>query len=144
MNYLKDLGLTDDDITIINGSSEASVIEKLKLFPSLVKENYTYLKGIGIKNYKEVFMGHTHMFFINPDRFRAIFDEIMNHNDEYYILLDFDAYVKESKKIEEHYKNRDAWTKSCLVNIAKSGYFSSDRTIGEYAEDIWNAEPLKF
>ncbi|UKI28393.1 MAG: hypothetical protein L6V78_05580 [Clostridium sp.] len=44
MNYLKDLGLTDDDITIINGSSEASVIEKLKLFPSLVKENYTYLK----------------------------------------------------------------------------------------------------
>ena len=41
MNYLKDLGLTDDDITIINGSSEASVIEKLKLFPSLVKENYT-------------------------------------------------------------------------------------------------------
>ena len=75
MNYLKDLGLTDDDITIINGSSEASVIEKLKLFPSLVKENYTYLKGIGIKNYKEVFMGHTHMFFINPDRFRAIFEK---------------------------------------------------------------------
>lgn len=75
MNYLKDLGLTDDDIIIINGSSEASVIEKLKLFPSLVKENYTYLKGIGIKNYKEVFMGHTHMFFINPDRFRAIFEK---------------------------------------------------------------------
>lgn len=75
MNYLKDLGLTDDDITIINGSSEASVIEKLKLFPSLVKENYTYLKGIGIKNYKEVFMGHTHMFFINPDRFRVIFEK---------------------------------------------------------------------
>ena len=58
MNYLKDLGLTDDDITIINGSSEARVIEKLKLFPSLVKENYTYLKSIGIKNYKEVFIGH--------------------------------------------------------------------------------------
>ena len=78
------------------------------------------------------------------DRFRAIFDEIMNHNDEYYILLDFDAYVKESKKIEEHYKNRDAWTKSCLVNIAKSGYFSSDRTIEQYNKDIWHLNKIEF
>jgi len=78
------------------------------------------------------------------DRFRSIFDEIMNHNDEYFILLDFDAYIEESMKIEEYYKDRDAWAKSCLVNIAKSGYFSSDRTIEQYCKDIWHLEKIDF
>ena len=56
----------------------------------------------------------------------------------------FSSHVKAQEKIEELYQDKHQWAKMCLVNIAKSGYFSSDRTIGEYAEDIWNAEPLKF
>ena len=86
--------------------------------------------------------------FIGPwcegvrDRFRSIFDEIMNHNDEYFILLDFDAYLEASKEIEEYYQDRDAWAKSCLINIAKSGYFSSDRTIEQYNKDIWHLEKI--
>ena len=78
------------------------------------------------------------------DRFRGIFDEIMNHNDEYFILMDFAAYVDESKKIADYYKNRQAWTKSCLINIAKSGYFSSDRTIEQYNKDIWHLKKIEF
>ena len=87
--------------------------------------------------------------FIGPwcegirDRFRSIFDEIMNHNDEYFILLDFDAYVKASEEIDEYYQDRDAWARSCLINIAKSGYFSSDRTIEQYNKDIWHLEKIK-
>ena len=69
MEYLLDLGFTNDDITILNGTVEASVLEKLKIFKTLVKVNYDYIKSLGIKNNKEVFMNHTHMFFINPDRF---------------------------------------------------------------------------
>lgn len=75
MEYLLDLGFTNDDITILNGTVEASVLEKLKIFKALVKVNYDYIKSLGIKNNKEVFMNHTHMFFINPDRFKAIFEK---------------------------------------------------------------------
>jgi starch phosphorylase len=78
------------------------------------------------------------------DRFRSIFDEIMNHNDEYFILLDFNAYIEASKKIEEYYLKRNDWARSCLINIAMSGYFSSDRTIEEYNRDIWHLPKIKF
>lgn len=78
------------------------------------------------------------------DRFRSIFDEIMNHNDEYFLLVDFDAYLEASKKIEDFYLDRAAWTKSALKNIAMSGYFSSDRTIEQYNEDIWKLNKVTF
>ncbi len=77
-----------------------------------------------------------------PNKFRSIFDEIMNHNDEYFILKDFESYLLESKKIEEYYQNKEAWAKSCLINIAMSGYFSSDRTIEEYNNDIWHLKKI--
>ncbi len=77
-----------------------------------------------------------------PNKFRAIFDELMNHNDEYFILKDFESYIKESKKMDEYYKDELAWAKSCLINIAKSGYFSSDRTIEEYNKDIWHLNKI--
>ena len=79
-----------------------------------------------------------------PDRFRGIFDEIMNHNDEYFIFEDFESYIKESKKIDDYYLNEENWERSCLINIAKSGYFSSDRTIEEYNKDIWHLEKIIF
>ena len=66
----------------------------------------------------------------------------MNHNDEYFILKDFDSYLKESKKIEEYYLKEEEWAKSCLINIAMSGYFSSDRTIEEYNRDIWHLRKI--
>ena len=77
------------------------------------------------------------------DDFRIIFDELLMKNDEFYVLADFDAYVKAQDEIEKRYLDREAWAKSCLINIAKSGYFSSDRTIDEYAKQIWNIKPLK-
>ncbi len=78
------------------------------------------------------------------DRFRSIFDEIMNHNDEYFILLDFDSYLKESTKIEKFYEDKEAWFKSTLINIARSGHFSSDRTIEEYNKDVWHLEKIDY
>ncbi len=72
-----------------------------------------------------------------PDRFRMIFDEIMNHNDQYFILLDFDSYVKAQEKIEELYKDPKHWQQMCLLNIANSGHFTSDRTVEQYAKEIW-------
>lgn len=82
-------------------------------------------------------------FSNDPERFRMIFDEIMYHGDEYFILLDFAAYLQASKKIDELYQDRRNWARICLVNVAKAGFFSSDRTIGEYNEEIWKLSKIK-
>ena len=77
------------------------------------------------------------------DRFTMIFDEIMNKRDEYFILADFDAYVKAQEKVQELYQDRMHWNKMCLINIANSSFFTSDRTIRSYAKEIWRLEEVK-
>ena len=77
------------------------------------------------------------------DKFTIIFDEIMNKRDEYFILADFDSYVKAQEKIQELYQNKPLWNKMCLTNIANSSFFTSDRTIKSYAEEIWHLEKVK-
>ena len=77
------------------------------------------------------------------DRFSMIFDEIMNKRDEYYVLADFDSYVKAQEKVAELYQDQKLWNKMCLMNIANSGFFTSDRTIKAYAEEIWHLEKVK-
>ena len=81
--------------------------------------------------------------FGHPDRFRMIFEEIMNHNDEYFILEDFSSYVKAQETIDKLYRDTDNWNKMALHNIANSGFFTSDRTIEEYAKDIWKLKKVK-
>lgn len=76
------------------------------------------------------------------DKFTIIFDEIMNKRDEYFILADFDSYVKAQEKIQELYQNKPLWNKMCLMNIANSSFFTSDRTIKSYAEEIWKLEKV--
>lgn len=78
----------------------------------------------------------------NSDDFRVIFDEVMYRNDEYFILKDFDMYVEASLKMDRRYTDRRGWAKSALINTAKSGFFSSDRTIEQYVEDIWHLKKI--
>ena len=77
------------------------------------------------------------------DKFRVIFDEIMNNRDNYYILKDFDSYVQAQEKVAELYQNKAKWQRMCLMNIANSGKFTSDRTIEEYAKEIWHLKKVK-
>ncbi|MBQ1712028.1 MAG: glycogen/starch/alpha-glucan family phosphorylase, partial [Firmicutes bacterium] len=70
--------------------------------------------------------------------FWTILDDLVKHNDSFFVLKDFDSYVRAWNELTAAHKDRDAWNRMSLVNIAKSGFFSSDRTIKEYAEDIWN------
>ena len=71
------------------------------------------------------------------DKFRLIFDEIMNYNDQYFILKDLPSYIEAQEKVAELYQDKNRWAKMCLMNIANSGFFSSDRTIESYVKDIW-------
>ena len=74
--------------------------------------------------------------------FQSLFDYLMNSNDEFFIMKDFKAYIEAHEEIVRRYQDRNAWLRSSAINIAKSGIFSSDRTISEYAEDIWDIEPV--
>ena len=83
-------------------------------------------------------------FHENREEFRVIFEELMNKNDEYFLLADFESYANAQSHVVELYQDRAKWARICLVNIAKSGFFSSDRTIEQYVEDIWHLDKVKF
>jgi len=73
---------------------------------------------------------------VAKDEFEEIYYELL-HTDEYFLLKDFAGYADAHERACETYINRAEWFKRCAINIAKAGFFSSDRTISEYARDIW-------
>lgn len=79
--------------------------------------------------------GHFNLF--EPGLFDPIAQTIRNENDPWMVAADFRSYVEAQKKAAETYQDRDAWTRMSILNVAASGRFSSDRTINEYARDIW-------
>lgn len=95
----------------------------------------TYMENKEIKAAVDSLINGT--WHVKLDEFKAIYDELLYKNDEYLLLIDFADYIRAQKEIERLYQDRHRWAKMCLINIAKSGYFSSDRTIQEYADDIW-------
>ena len=74
--------------------------------------------------------------------FDSIYNSLKNH-DRYMALADFADYQNAQKKASALYADREKWNKMSLVNIAKSGIFSADRSINDYAENIWHLKPVK-
>ncbi|KFF64687.1 glycogen phosphorylase [Pectobacterium brasiliense] len=82
----------------------------------------------------------------SPDdsrRYSDLFDSLVNFGDYYQLLADYRSYVDTQDRVDELYAKKDEWARCAVQNIANMGYFSSDRTIGEYAEDIWNIKPIR-
>ena len=82
----------------------------------------------------------------SPDdsrRYSDLFDSLVNFGDYYQLLADYRSYVDTQDRVDELYAKKDEWARCAVQNIASMGYFSSDRTIGEYAEDIWNIKPIR-
>jgi starch phosphorylase len=78
-----------------------------------------------------------------PKRYNSLFDSLVNLGDHYQLLADYRSYVDTQDQVDALYRNPDEWTKKALLNIANMGYFSSDRTIKEYADEIWHIKPTK-
>ncbi|MCK9614423.1 MAG: glycogen/starch/alpha-glucan phosphorylase [Candidatus Omnitrophica bacterium] len=72
-----------------------------------------------------------------PDLFKPLADNLI-YSDPYLICADFDNYCQTQEKVSKNYLDSASWTKKSIINVAKSGKFSSDRTIKEYAKDIWD------
>ncbi|MFP3722469.1 glycogen/starch/alpha-glucan phosphorylase, partial [Niallia circulans] len=81
-------------------------------------------------------------FYDHPvGEFDPIFDSLLIENDQFFVLKDFNSYASIHEKVNQAFKNKQDWLRKSIVNIAMSGHFSSDRTIKEYAEDIWRIKP---
>ena len=75
-----------------------------------------------------------------PDVFAPILDTLLRHGDHYLHLADLKSYSEAHRRLGELYQDQEAWTRKAVLNIAASGQFSSDRTIAEYAKEIWQAK----
>jgi len=83
----------------------------------------------------------------NHDLFRELYDAMLNgfggaRPDEYYVLQDFAAYKKAQADVDTAYKNPSRWAEMAIMNTASAGKFSSDRTIRQYADEIWQMKPV--
>jgi glycogen phosphorylase len=76
-----------------------------------------------------------------PGVFTPLRDTLLTHGDHYMHLADLASYLEADANLRTLYANQDAWARKAILNVASSGKFSSDRTIAEYAADIWHVKP---
>ncbi|HQR39001.1 MAG TPA: glycogen/starch/alpha-glucan phosphorylase [Blastocatellia bacterium] len=79
---------------------------------------------------------------LERDLFKPIVNFLLEEGDPYMVLADFGAYAEMHKRVRAVYQDPDEWTRRAIRNVASMGWFSSDRTIHEYAEEIWHAKPV--
>jgi len=77
-----------------------------------------------------------------PMRFRPLFDSLLRGGDHYAVLADYASYIAVQAEVDSLYRQPQAWARRAVLNVARSGYFSSDRTIAEYASQVWNVSPV--
>ncbi|WP_079528945.1 glycogen/starch/alpha-glucan phosphorylase [Halobacillus hunanensis] len=86
---------------------------------------------------------HYSPFSKGETEFQDLYDSLLMHNDEYFVLKDFSSYIAAQQRIGYDYHQKRNWNVKSLKNIACSGRFSSDLTIQKYASQIWNIQPVK-
>ncbi|CAK9442132.1 uncharacterized protein LODBEIA_P58750 [Lodderomyces beijingensis] len=111
-----------------------------------------FVEGVHVpKTLQKVFAAIEEGQFGNPDDFKALVDGIRDHGDYYLVSDDFDLFLDAHKKVEKTFGHHGGdsddpahlqrWVRKSVWSVANMGFFSSDRCIDEYAEDIWNVEP---
>lgn len=125
--------LVGDENIYIFGASSKEVIEHYK------NKDYVSKKYYEKENIKELvdFLVSDKMLEVgDKDNLNRLYNELIN-KDWFMTLLDLEDYIKTKEQVFKDYESREIWNKKALINIAKAGYFSSDRTIEQYNKEIW-------
>jgi starch phosphorylase len=77
-----------------------------------------------------------------PNRYRALSETLLN-SDPFMVLADFQSYLEISDRADSVYRNPQEWNRMAILNTARMGFFSSDRTIKEYAEKVWGIDVVE-
>ena len=80
---------------------------------------------------------------LEPGLFEPILRSLLDYNDYYMLLADLRSYSEAQDRVDAAYRDAKKWNRMSLVNVARSGFFSSDRSVMEYARDIWHVSPVK-
>ncbi|KAH6660715.1 glycosyl transferase [Truncatella angustata] len=107
-----------------------------------LRHSHTYGAHHVDSNLNKVFEAIQSGKFGEPNDFGAMIAAVRDHGDYYLVSDDFESYIDTQKIIDNEYRNQDEWVTKCIRSVSRMGFFSSDRCINEYAEGIWNIEPL--
>jgi len=145
MNGALTLGTLDGaNIEIMEAVGE----ENIYIF-GLSREDVSWYQQSGEYHPRELYNGDTVVHRVvdslasnrfcpdEPGLFRWIVDELLDRGDHYFHLADLVSYIDASHSAEKDYKDPAVWIAKAILNVARTGYFSSDRTVNEYARDIW-------
>ena len=132
--------LVGEDNIYIFGESSEQVIKHYEKADYCAKDFYD--KDERIRRAVDFIVGKELLGIGSEEHLRRLHHEIVS-KDWFMTLLDFEDYAKVKDQALSDYEDRTAWAEKMLVNIAKAGYFSSDRTIEEYNRDIWHLTPAK-
>jgi starch phosphorylase len=146
MNGALTLGTLDGaNIEIMEAVGEANIYTF-----GLTREEVSWYQESGGYNPREIYnndaivrrvvdcLGSNRLCPDEPGLFRWIVDELLDRGDRYFHLADLSSYIEASHRAEKDYQDPAVWAPKSVLNVARTGYFSSDRTISEYARDIWN------
>lgn len=122
-------------------------VEELESIGSAYNSKEYYFKDRPLKDAIDYLIDETKLTDNGSYMFLEIYNSLVNPQngdvgDQYFVLYDFQSYVEAQRRIDKDYRNPKEWAQKCLMNLANSGYFSSDRTIEEYAREIWDIEPI--
>ena len=120
-------GLTEEEVYKLYGSSSYNSME-------------IYKTDLRIQKILDQLVSE--FFPTSSEEFMIIRDSLLQFNDEYFVLKDFDSYVTAHARLGRAYRDYPKWMEMAIVNIGSSGVFSSDKTIGEYASGIWEIGPV--
>ena len=77
-----------------------------------------------------------------PGLFRWINEQVLDHGDPYLHLADLESYIDTQGRVAQTFEDPEGWACKAIFNVARTGQFSSDRAIAEYAQEIWNIQPV--
>ena len=112
-----------------------------KLRPTYVSKDW-YRKDPEIKAALDMIKANV-FSLLEPGLFDPILRSLLEYNDYYMLLADLRSYSEAQDRVDAAYRDAKKWNQMSLVNIARSGFFSSDRAVMEYARDIWHVQPVK-